>query len=149
MFCTKNERVFRWQSAGVSIFFELFDWSSWIMRSRAHNDGKHRRGGRCCRSCGDRRGCGACYFSRGDGVCAWHAADFCLSSSARHSPTNSLTTHASPLPAFASPQDLEAIFDASKKKKKRKPAAAAAGDDGSAAAGAGRQVAAPANQTQP
>jgi len=67
-------------------------------------------------------------------------------SSARHSPTNSLTTHASPLPALASPQDLEAIFDASKKKKKRKPAAAAAGDDGSAAAGAGRQVAAPAKQ---
>ena len=45
------------------------------------------------------------------------------------------------LPAPASPQDLEAIFDASKKKKKRKPAAAAAGDDASAAAGAGRQVA--------
>jgi hypothetical protein len=51
--------------------------------------------------------------------------------------------------AFPRAQDLEAIFDASKKKKKRKPAAAAAGDDGSAAAGAGRQVAAPANQTQP
>ena len=46
------------------------------------------------------------------------------------------------LPALSSPQDLEAIFDASKKKKKRKPAAAAAGDDASAAAGAGRQVAA-------
>ena len=51
--------------------------------------------------------------------------------------------------AFPRAQDLEAIFDASKKKKKRKPAAAAAGDDGSAAAGAGRQVAAPAKQTQP